>query len=130
MRSKVWRVTRATEENENPFSRLTLPHVPVTAIPNVVLAYRVHLNSSVLKEVFSWKLAFSRPIYHLKIRFLLENNPIMNTIVSTLLFKYQNVFFLNLETNFGHFWQFDLLERVVKTIDSILFQLFVNFVGD
>ena len=23
MRSKVWRVTRATEENENPFSRLT-----------------------------------------------------------------------------------------------------------
>ena len=97
MRSKVWRVTRATEENENPFSRLTYTPTCTSYCHTkcgIGLSSAPQLKKGVLKEVFSWKLAFSRPIYHLKIRFLLENNPIMNTIVSTLLFKYQNVFFL------------------------------------
>ena len=73
-------------------------HVPAT-ISNVALTHQVDPSLVELsqKEVFVVRISiFIRPTYHLNKRFFLKNNYIVHIIVSPLLFKYLNVFDINI----------------------------------
>ena len=70
-------------------------HVPVTNMPDLVLIYRSHLNSSKVsrRAVFVMKPGiFQSQFTHLRQSFFLENILIIHSIVSFLIFKYLNVF--------------------------------------
>ena len=66
-------------------------HPVALPLPNLLLIY---------KEFSQWKWAFLRSIYTLKTKFLLKHNPIIHFIVSLLLFKYLNVFGIDVFENF------------------------------
>lgn len=69
-------------------------HVPVTNMPDLVLIYRSHLNSSKVsrRAVFVMKPGiFQSQFTHLRQSFFLENILIIHSIVSFLIFKYLNL---------------------------------------
>ena len=100
-------------------------------IPNLVFIYLEHLVSGKMfqKEVFKMKISTLRPICLLKLKFW---NPITQTIVSVLLFKYLSTFGKDIlgrvkpvlqKLAMAIFGIFDLLQRVMPTFCYFLWWL-------